>query len=68
MEVASLINITKEELLARIEKLEERVDLLMRKPRGPIGMTEYRHACERKDKAVMRAYLEQENERARRER
>ena len=61
-----MINTTKEELLARIEKLEERIDLLMRKPRGPISMTDYRHACERKDKAVMRVYLEQENERARR--
>lgn len=53
------------EAMERIEALEARLDLLMGKQRGPITMTEYRLACERKDRAVMRQYLEQEKRRPR---
>lgn len=54
-----------EALETRIETLETRLDLLLGRPRGPISMTEYRLACERKDRAVMRQYLEQEERRPR---
>jgi len=58
-----MINVTKEELLKRIEALEERLDAIEGRPRGPITMREYRIACERKDRATMRAYLRQEEKR-----
>lgn len=58
-----MINVTKQELLTRIEALEARLDQLLGWPRGPITMTEYRLACERKDRATMRAYLRQEEKR-----
>jgi hypothetical protein len=48
-----------DDLEKRIEALEERLDLLTGKPRGPISMTEYRLACERKDKAMIQRYLDQ---------
>jgi hypothetical protein len=47
----------------RIEKLEEALDLLMGKPRGPISMTEARLAQERGDKALVKRYLAQESQR-----
>ena len=62
-----MINVTKEELLQRIEALEARLDRLEGRQRGPITMTEYRLACERKDKAMMRRYLDQEHEKYLRE-
>jgi len=48
-----------DDLEKRIEALEERLDLLEGHPRTEITMTEYRLACYRKDKAVMRRYLDQ---------
>lgn len=54
-----IINVSKEDLFNMILRLQERLDLLEGRPRGPISMTEARLACERKDKATMRLYLEQ---------
>lgn len=48
-----------DDLEKRIEALEERLDLLTGKPRGPITMTEYRLANERGDKATVQRYLAQ---------
>lgn len=48
-----------EELEDRIENIERRIDELLGRARGPITMKEYRLACERKDRATMRAYLRQ---------
>lgn len=54
-----------DDLEKRIEALEARIDLLMGKPRGPITMTEARLANERGDKAIVRRFEQQENERIR---
>jgi hypothetical protein len=48
-----------DDLEKRIEALEERLDLLTGKPRGPISMTEARLANERGDKATVQRYLRQ---------
>jgi hypothetical protein len=56
------MNVTKAELFDMIMELRKCVDLLMGKPRGEISMTEYRIACERRDKATMRRYLDQEEQ------
>lgn len=48
-----------DDLEKRIEALEERLDLLAGKQRGPITMTEARLACERGDKATVQRYLRQ---------
>jgi hypothetical protein len=53
------MNVTKAELFSMIESLQERLDLIEGRPRGPISMTEYRLACYRKDKATMQRYLDQ---------
>ena len=49
-----------EYLETRIEALESRLDQLLGRPRGPITMAEYRRACEKKDRATMRRFLQQE--------
>lgn len=48
-----------DDLEKRIEALEDRFDLLIGKPRGPITMTEARLANERGDKATVKRYLDQ---------
>ena len=48
-----------DDLEKRIEVLEERLDLLTGKPRGPITMHEARLANERGDKATVQRYLKQ---------
>ena len=53
------MNITKQELLKRIEALEARLDSLTGIPRKAISMTEARIARERGDMATYRRFLAQ---------
>lgn len=48
-----------DELETRIDALEVLVNRLLGKPQTPISMREYRLACERRDKVMMRRYLAQ---------
>jgi hypothetical protein len=54
-----MIHTTKEELFNMILDLQRRLDLIEGRPRTTITMTEYRLACERKDKVTMQRYLDQ---------
>jgi hypothetical protein len=54
-----MINVTKEELFNMILKLQERLDLIDGRPRGPISMREARLANERGDKATLQKYYDQ---------
>jgi hypothetical protein len=50
-------------LETRVARLEELIDLLMGKPRGPISMTEARLARSRGEMAIVERFNMQENER-----
>jgi len=52
-----------QQLETRIARLEECIDLLMGKPRGPITMTEARLANERGDFSIVERFNRQEDER-----
>lgn len=53
------MNVTKKELFDMIIELQERVDALTGKPRGPITMREARLANERGDKVTVKRFNDQ---------
>ena len=53
------INVTKADLFNMILRLQEQMDLLVGRPRGPLSMTDLRLAAERGDKATIARYWAQ---------
>jgi hypothetical protein len=53
------MNVTKQDLFNMILVLQERLDLIDGRPRGPITMREARLANERGDKATLQLYYRQ---------